>query len=315
MAEPKIIDAQPGSIFFRLLPTELRLEIYRLVFHKANVLSARAAAQWQRGKPPTRRSSTRKPNPPAIPTQNALALLRVCQRARLEIGDIWLRQAHFWFGSFMEVVHKLAGRPLVVPQIRHMTVLDVDIMIDYYMEYARRRPNGHPCTFKVFWRLLGRLPGLQLDRLTIVEGYNYAYCASEIKSILSTCTGWKELHYVSPTPKACWPGSRYWRSRLEGESRPSELQSVIDGRDGASTKPSVDMYQFFKVLPERGQASTRTAAEDQDADGIWLTWYVFSHSLLDHFRAAHLNRCRGKQAKHKHNPIDSNWEMSYLFFL
>lgn len=283
MAELKRIDAQDDSIFFRLLPTELRLEIYRLVFSKANVLSARAAAQWQLGNPPDRiRSSYPKPKPRAIPTQNALSLLRVCQRARLEIGDIWLRQAHFWFGSFFEVVNKLAGRPLVVPQIRHMTVLDVDIMIDFSSELATRRPDSHACLFKFFWRLLGRLPGLQLDRLTVVEGNNYGYCSSEIQSILSRCSGWKELRYVAPTHKTGWPGSRYRRSRAECQPQPSELQSLLDGRDGASTNPSAAMYEFFKVRPEAGPASTRTAAEDQDAAGIWPTWYVFSHSLLDH---------------------------------
>ena len=170
--------AQRESLFFQLLPRELRDKIYSHLF-----FSTRLAY----GHRPTARVTDRiriKSAP------HALAFLRSCRRAKGEVGDTWLGQILFSFEEPEIMLDKLTAlAPGTLSKIRHLRVRANTLELSY-------PGDDH----EVFYRLVSALrllPGLRLDKLTVL-GCNSAQVNHDtLNGLIKESNGWKELHYIS----------------------------------------------------------------------------------------------------------------------
>ncbi|GAW25057.1 hypothetical protein SAMD00023353_0102470 [Rosellinia necatrix] len=212
-------DEQLDSLLFSMLPQEIRDEIYFQIFSTTR-LSFTEGMEGSLAE--ARRVYT-------LPSPYALALLKVCRRIRREIGDSWLRYVLFNFGSTDDMRKKLCGLPQeIITKIRHVRVCDIPHGY-LYVDPAGRVPA-----------VLTELPGLQLDRLTVLGNDEFRRGYFTIGAFVSRSNGWKELHYISQD-------FRRFMHRTK-DPQPSHYQSVLNSRDGAETKPSITIYRSTAPL-------------------------------------------------------------------
>ncbi|KAK5625382.1 hypothetical protein RRF57_001098 [Xylaria bambusicola] len=150
---------QSTSTFFRL-PTELRVMICDHLFYDT-IFTVR-------------------------PREDYLALLRTCQRLEAEIDDRWMRCVLFHFHDGKEMLQTLARLSThELSKIRYVSVQD--------------DTRGHRSVgYEALPAVLEQLPGLQLNRLTVLNesgNINHGTPYRLATQLITRTKGWKELHY------------------------------------------------------------------------------------------------------------------------
>lgn len=225
------VNPQTGSLLFQRLPQEIRDHIWTQLFY---------STRFTCGERPTSRIRSVK----IKPAPNGLALLRTCRRAQLEIGDSWLRHVLFCFEDIEAMLDKLSVLSVdTLSKLRHMRVSGDTLMLSYPDDDA-------------FYRLVSALkllPGRQLDQLTVLGGHGIQVRYDSLGSLIRDSKGWKTLRYICHSsamlgfpsehdtshPMANWEAQpEYWR-----KPQPTHWQTVMVGRDGAASNPSVTVYR------------------------------------------------------------------------
>lgn len=226
------VNPQTGSLLFQRLPQEIRDHICTQLFY---------STRFTVGERPTGRIGVVK----IKPAPNGLALLRTCRRAQLEIGDSWLRYVLFCFEDTKTMLDKLSALSVdTLSKLRHMRVSGDTLMLSYF-------------DADVFYRLVSALkllPGLQLDQLTVLGGHGIQVSYDTLGGLVKDGNGWETLRYICYSsamlgfqseqhiiihPMASWTAqSEYWR-----KPQPKHWQTVIEGRDGVTSGPSVTVYR------------------------------------------------------------------------
>ena len=228
------IDPQNASLLFQKAPQEIRNHIYFLLFSSTRFSFG---SDWDYV---------------LRPALNGLALARTCRRAWLEIGDSWLGQVLFCFDDIHTMLDKLtvisAG---TLSKIRYLRVrgdtLPLAIPLgDVYTDDRWYRLNA---VFKL-------LPGLQLEQLTVLSetvGWSATISYQALGRLIEHGQGWKTLRYVGHSSALIGFASEheqdlhfnFWNTQTEywREPQPARWQSVLEGRDGPASKPSVTIYR------------------------------------------------------------------------
>ncbi|KAL2760503.1 hypothetical protein ACRALDRAFT_1059708 [Sodiomyces alcalophilus JCM 7366] len=225
-----VAEPQGESMFFQVLPQELRNKIYSHVFFSTRLAYGDRALG--------RIDCVR-----IRPAPNALALLKTCRRAKMEIGNTWISQVLFSFEDPETMLDKLTALPTpTLTTIRHVRVLGDPLMLSFEDD-------------DVYYRLastLRLLPGLRLDILTVLGTRMMDVSYDTLDGLIRESCGWRELRYISHRSdvlgfaKPDLPDffgdevetHRYWR-----KPQPAHWQNVLEDRDGAPSKPSVTIYR------------------------------------------------------------------------
>ncbi|KAI1177914.1 hypothetical protein F4777DRAFT_153000 [Nemania sp. FL0916] len=215
----RVMNSQPQSLFFGLLPTEIRQKTYSFVFLQTRLSFIH---QWE----PLRPGITR-----TRPTPNSLALLRVCRKMSHDIEKRWMDDVLFHYGSAREMLHHLSRLPDdTLSRIRHLRVCDLStdfahgppIVIQGVGHLQERvSVNNIPAALK-------SLVGLKLKRLTVLGNWDYIGQHKMIESLIVEGNGWREFKYIGPSPSA------HELPRYCPEFNESRWQSLLDKRDGPS---------------------------------------------------------------------------------
>ncbi|KAL2023280.1 hypothetical protein VTK56DRAFT_3018 [Thermocarpiscus australiensis] len=233
------IDAQRHSMFFRLLPQELRNMIYDYHFS-----STRLAHGWTCIGPSFGDIVKIKPAP------NALALLRSCRRAKAEIGHSWMNQVLFSFEDAEEMLDRLTTlTPAVLSTVRHVRVRGGNLMLRY---------QGNRFVLYRLPSLLKLLPGLRLETLTVFGCDATCTSYETLDDLIQESSGWKELRYVHHSALLAFPESRPFRRR---KPQPWHWQRVLEDRDGSLSKPSVVIYRAVRPAVSVLQVDNRELLE------------------------------------------------------
>ncbi|SPQ18238.1 595b4278-7ac7-4ce7-ba6c-15d2eeaa20f0 [Thermothielavioides terrestris] len=225
------VDPQTGSLLFQRLPQEIRNLIWTQLFCSTRFTFGQRPAKgyhkaWFR------------------PAGNGLALLRTCRRARLEIGDSWLRYVTFCFEDIETMLDRLSARPIdTLSKLRHMRIRG-DLFKLSHSDYD------------VHHRLVSALkllPGLRLDQLTVLGGGAPHVCYDALTGLIKHGNGWNTLRYICHTsemlgfpleqsishPRDRWKAQpQYWR-----KPQPKHWQTIMEARDGVASNPSVVVYR------------------------------------------------------------------------
>ncbi|KAK3371892.1 hypothetical protein B0H63DRAFT_401559 [Podospora didyma] len=233
------VHLQAGSLFFQRLPQEIRDHIWTWVFCSTRFtfrapLYDRCPFSESNFQPPTDR----------------LALLRTCRRARLEIGDSWLRHVQFCFRNIAAMLDNLSALPVAtLSKLRQMRVSGDVLMINPSF-------NPNPLCLDSALKLL---PGLQLDQLTVLSGHENRRHYDGLSRLIKHSNGWKTLRYISFSSAARLKVFDMSRIPNFTSSPPPEVnmmpqpkhwQAVMEGRDGVSSNPSVTVCRA-KERPAR----------------------------------------------------------------
>ncbi|KAL2276570.1 hypothetical protein FJTKL_00745 [Diaporthe vaccinii] len=218
-------NSQESSLFFQKLPPEIRLDIYDHPF---------GSTRLSFGKRPARIAG-KMGNVHLRPAPNSLSLLRVCRRVTDEIGDSWLGQVLFSFEDPKTMLDKLADLdPQALAKLRHMRYLSDD-MLTFKIRVDDGQHTG--------WRfrldnVLKLLPGLRLDRLTVVGGPGAQFGYRALDPLINHSDGWKELYYVSYNSVMLGFGKsdrlfgKYEWGGVLRAPQPSTWNQVLTSRDG-----------------------------------------------------------------------------------
>ncbi|RFU78380.1 hypothetical protein TARUN_3902 [Trichoderma arundinaceum] len=224
------VNLQEESQLMRL-PLELRNKIY------SNVFSSTRFIIEEKFVSPT--GILRMASAP-----HGLALLLSCRKANAEIGSTWLSQVLFCFESAEVMLDRLTCiSPETLSLIKHVLVI------------------GHPLVISTINRnsiytaaeLLALLPGLKLDRLTVLGPQNIGISHDTVDILVKHSCGWKELNYISQSsgfitrehkrvPSEHGPeGDRYLTV-----VQPESWQQNLEARDGSDSGAAVTIYQSTK---------------------------------------------------------------------
>lgn len=219
---------QGDSIFFSIIPQEIRDEIYSLVF---------LTTRLRRGKKYIDSKMVK-----FLPAPNSLAILQVCHRMTAEIGDSWIGQILFYYEDVRSMLDHLTVLPEIIPKIRHLRVPAGPLRIEQ---------SAHDINYRLA-PVLKLLPGLSLDTLTVLgcEAPEISY--ETLTGLIRDSSGWKELRYISHG-SAILGFSRLILSMMRGNHdemrkwwrrpQPSNWQSLLEKRDGADSQPLVTIYR------------------------------------------------------------------------
>ncbi|KAK3940173.1 hypothetical protein QBC46DRAFT_386147 [Diplogelasinospora grovesii] len=218
---------QEGSLLMQL-PQELRDEIYSYLFFSTRISSGERAF----GRIDHRR---------IVPIPNALALLRTCRRVHSEIGHSWLHKVLFSFEDPEAMLNKLANISIETrSMIRHVRVSGCPLVLSFEDDDVFYRTSA----------ALKLLPGLKLDRLTVMGGRDSMVCYETLDKLVKHSDGWKELYYLSHNStflgyKDTWPS---WTGGPDADRylrvpQPAGWQKILEDRDGPASCPSVAIYR------------------------------------------------------------------------
>ncbi|KAK3936580.1 hypothetical protein QBC46DRAFT_418655 [Diplogelasinospora grovesii] len=139
---PVLVSDQRQSPLWRI-PQEIRDLIYKSLFLSISL--------------------SRDPDPQAgEPVSNSLAIRYVCRRVKLEIGNKWLNYPLFIFHN----MEKMRSRLLMLPIDLRREIRFVRVLLTESMGLGPRLGIKQEKTLS---EILEQLPGLRLQRLTIVE--------------------------------------------------------------------------------------------------------------------------------------------------
>ncbi|KAF7544459.1 hypothetical protein G7046_g9782 [Stylonectria norvegica] len=237
-------DNQEKSLFFRILPQEIRDEIYRHVFNSTRLSYGRRILD-------VHMTITIKTSP------SALALLRTNRRITKEIGKSWLGQLLFNFESLEAMLHKLTALPVdIVSRIRRVRVFGDHIRLQ------DRDPRG-----KISLQIvLAMIPNLCLDVLTVLcrrADSHHVDSYTTLESLIEDSCGWKELRYISNNSAlVAFTIARSWEidGRIFRLHEPplARWQRVLDERDGACTTPTIAMYRSTELYRPNSNFHAKT---------------------------------------------------------
>ncbi|KAK8167281.1 hypothetical protein BC567DRAFT_230956 [Phyllosticta citribraziliensis] len=137
------------------------------------------------------------------------------------------------------MLNRLANIPMEKRTlIRHMRVSDGPLVLSF----------GDEDVFYRIYAALQLLPGLKLDRLTVLTGRVLKVAYESLDRLIKVSSGWKELYFIShtsmllgyqtePDPLAQDP---YYYMR---KPQPSSWQRQLEARDGSLSNPSVAVYR------------------------------------------------------------------------
>jgi hypothetical protein len=172
------------------------------------------------------------------PAPNALAILRTCRQINQEAEPLWLSQVLFSFENPEDLLDKLSAlAPTTLSQIRHVRTGGRPVML---------QPIGDDddVYYRLVW-VLKLLPGLQLDKLTVL-GLSLGEIAYDtLEGLVKHGTGWRELHFITPNSamlgfgrKDMFMADPYWR-----RPQPSTWNEILFQRDGVNSGASVAVYR------------------------------------------------------------------------
>lgn len=191
------------------LPREMRDKIW------IAVLSNTRLAMGERG---GWRGATVKPKP------FGLSILRLCKQIHEETKTLWLKHVLFTFVGLKSMLDKLS--PLPFETISRIRYLRLDLSDGDYLFLRRFRADdetddeaddrtsivtryGPVSLFKL-------LPGLNLNRLTILAYSRGISSYGTLESLINKGVGWKELHYITRDSTmlgfAILPGDVFWEN-------------------------------------------------------------------------------------------------------
>lgn len=171
----------------------------------------------------------------------SLALLRVCQRAHVEIGPSWLEQVLFHFEDPKALLDKLAV---------------VDDAVRSHIRYVRVSGNtcdvewGYDDCYYRTAQILKLLPSLRLSRLTVLGPKYPRTCYESLEDLIKYSDGWKELYYISHSSEMLGFRAVFDIKRHARLAQPMNWQAALDGRDGHEARSSVKVYRSDS--PTRG---------------------------------------------------------------
>lgn len=223
---------QASSLFFQKLPTEMRLNVYSHLFFSTRLSLGRRQVHFR-----DKLSHVRIRTAP-----NSLSLLRVCRRVSYEIGDSWLGQVLFSFEDPETMLDKLADlKPRTLGRLRHMRYSgERKLMLPLRADDG----NHKMCTYGLC-EILKLLPGLCLDRLTVLSEPMAQRKNRRLNSMIEHSNGWKELCYLSNNSAILGFGGSdkvfgmyEWYGELRAP-QPSTWSQALIGRDGPTASVSV----------------------------------------------------------------------------
>lgn len=211
------------------LPRELRDQIYTCLFTSTRLTFGERVISHINNHIKTK---TMKPTP------NALAILRTCRQINQESGPLWLGQVLFGFENPEDLLDKLSAlAPTVFSQIRHVRTSGRP------MSLPPIRDGGDVC-YRLVW-VLKLLPGLQLDKLTVLGLSTGPTDYDTVEGLVKHGTGWREVHFVTPNSTMLGFGRTdisvscpCWR-----KPQPSTWNEILFRRDGANSRASVTVYR------------------------------------------------------------------------
>ncbi|KAH6845575.1 hypothetical protein B0I37DRAFT_380586 [Chaetomium sp. MPI-CAGE-AT-0009] len=230
--EPSIEpDKQVECFLFQRVPQEIRNHVYAQLFSSTRfTFGARWTSCLSRGF--------------VKPAPHGLALLRTCWRARLEIGDSWLRHVLFSFEDPYTMLDKLSTLPIeTLSKIRHLRVSGEQLEYTIWEEVEAYPLAG----------ALKLLPGLRLDQLTVIGVAEGPANYNTLSGLIEGSGGWKTLRFVSPNSamlgfQAGWsiPSPlgdllNHWETWRV--SQPENWQAALEARDGPGSHPSVTVHR------------------------------------------------------------------------
>lgn len=230
------IDPQMESPFFRILPQEIRDLVWVLLFSSTRITVGYVERD-------TSNFVDVKPAP------NALAALHVCRRARLEIGDSWLGHVLFYFPGIEPMFEKLSVLSVdALAKLRHVRVSGEHIL------YAGKGPNKTEYCFSILYRALRRLPGLQLDQLTVLGGRLPESNYIDLLSLIKMGNGWKTLRYLDRSSALIGFRAGTFNMPVKTicdeyiqQPQPSAWKRMLENRDGIASAPSVTIYRAIEL--------------------------------------------------------------------
>ncbi|EXK75969.1 hypothetical protein FOQG_19270 [Fusarium oxysporum f. sp. raphani 54005] len=221
-------DPQKKSRLFQHFPQELRDKIYSHIFLSIRLTyGQRAVDRIDRMK---------------IKPQSIVVILQTCRRTNQEIGKTWIGQVSFSFENPETMLDVLTALPAgTLSKLRHLRVPGNTLMLSYEDD-------------DVYYRLastLRLLPCLRLDTLTVLGTPPIEVSYDTLNGLISESCGWKELRYISHSSEVLGFARlgllhsddeaekyTYWR-----KPQPAHWQSVLEGRDGVLSRPSIAIYR------------------------------------------------------------------------
>lgn len=147
------------------------------------------------------------------------------------------------------MLHNLSELPAdTLSQIRHIRVLNRDVQVALRTSVSR-----YPLV-----SVLKLLPGLRLDRLTVLDEYPDEASYKTLHRLIVESNGWKTSRYMCQGSEMLGFSSwfcrdnwafpfEYWR-----KPQPTHWQMIIETRDGVASNPSVTIYRSKEELePDR----------------------------------------------------------------
>ncbi|KAI0116107.1 hypothetical protein F4776DRAFT_673821 [Hypoxylon sp. NC0597] len=176
----------------------------------------------------------------------SLALLRTCKKIREEIGDSWIQKVLFNFEEPEDMLDILTAIPReTLSKVRHVRVRGNQMSLDYYERM------GDGLTYDLT-DLLELLPGLRLDRLTVLGIGDAGEDLSTLNTLIKGSNGWKELHHISQKSRilgyrrqGVYENGDYNYNHLP---EPAHWNSLLMSRDEAYPDCSVTIYRA--IIPD-----------------------------------------------------------------
>lgn len=181
---------------------------------------------------------------PVKPQPNALALLYVCKRTNLEIGNQWLKHVLFNYEDPATLLNQFADLPPSISGlIRHIRVSNVPFRFICHRPEENDSPQAAVLRGQL-WQLdsaLSLLQGLRLDTLTVLGCGNPSFDYDTLRNLVRNGNGWKELRFLAPTSEMLTP--QFQQRGYLREPQPITWRREMEKRDDASTQPVVEIYR------------------------------------------------------------------------
>lgn len=175
------------------------------------------------------------------PATDSLAIIHTCRQINQESKALWPGHVLFNFRTPKVMLDRLSTLPLsMLSGIRHLRVDGVGldfVSVTGYDEIYHR----------LVW-MLKLLPGLRLDRLTVIGSPVADLAYDTLRSLIEDGTGWKELHFMTPNPdmfNLIRPGSTGGQPGYEPQ--PSTWNDILCKRDGANFGACITIHRSIPL--------------------------------------------------------------------
>lgn len=196
-------------------PLDIRTEIYAEVFRSTRIVS---------GDP-------RLDHVGLESTPNGLALLRVCRQISRETGNSWIGQVLFCFETCPAMLDSLSSASLHIRSL----VRRVRVAADPWVIVAN---HDRFIAYRVC-QALKMLPGLKLDRLTVLASHENGECRYALDLLAKYSDGWRELCFLTHNGEFLKPEET--NEKKPGET-PEETPEEQDSQE-PTTVPQPETWQ------------------------------------------------------------------------